>query len=82
MTPTTTPQLLRSFEPFDRLPEAIGSLIDPLLEPCRFRLGQAVLLPDVLPSGVLQIRSGQLRSLAPPPAVAACAPSSGSAPAP
>ena len=67
MTPTTTPQLLRSFEPFDRLPEAIGSLIDPLLEPCRFRLGQAVLLPDVLPSGVLLIRSGQLRSLAPAP---------------
>ena len=67
MTSTATPPLLRSFEPFDRLPEAIGGLIDPLLEPCRFRLGQAVLLPDVLPSGVLLIRSGQLRSLAPAP---------------
>ena len=67
MTSTTAPQLLRTFEPFDRLPEAIGGLIDPLLEPCRFRLGQAVLLPDVLPSGVLLIRSGQLRSLAPAP---------------
>lgn len=67
MTSTTAPQLLRTFEPFDRLPEAIGGLIDPLLEPCRFRLGQAVLLPDVLPAGVLLIRSGQLRSLAPAP---------------
>ena len=62
MTTTATPPLLRSFEPFDRLPEAIGSLIDPLLEPCRFRLGQAVLLPDVLPSGVLRCE----RPLLPP----------------
>lgn len=67
MTSTTAPQLLRTFEPFDRLSEPIGSLIDPLLEPCRFRLGQTVLLPDVLPVGVLLIRSGQLRSLAPAP---------------
>lgn len=67
MTTTATPPLLRSFDPFDRLPEAIGRLIDPLLEPCRFRLGQAVLLPDVLPSGVLLIRSGQMRSLAAAP---------------
>lgn len=67
MTTTVTPPLLRSFDPFDRLPEAIGRLIDPLLEPCRFRLGQAVLLPDVLPSGVLLIRSGQMRSLAAAP---------------
>lgn len=67
MTTTATPPLLRSFDPFDRLPEAIGRLIDPLLETCRFRLGQAVLLPDVLPSGVLLIRSGQMRSLAAAP---------------
>ena len=67
MSTSTTPKLLRSFEPFDRLPETISALIDPLLEPCRFRLGQSVLLPDVMPSGVLLIRSGQLRSLAPAP---------------
>lgn len=60
-------QLLRGFEPFDLLPEQLGALLDPLLEPCRFRLGQTVLDPELLPDGVLLIRSGQLRSLAPAP---------------
>lgn len=64
MTLTTNSSLLRSFEPFDRLPENLGSLLDPLLEPCRFRLGQTVLRADVPPNGVLLIRRGQLRSLA------------------
>lgn len=59
--------LLRNFEPFDLLPAELGPLLDPLLESCRFRLGQTVLHPDVLPEGVLLIRAGQLRSLAPAP---------------
>jgi subfamily B ATP-binding cassette protein HlyB/CyaB len=67
MTSTPAQPLLLRFEPFDRLPNDLLSLFDPLLEPCRFRLGQTVLLPDVLPAGVLLIRSGQLRSLAPAP---------------
>ncbi len=60
-------QLLRGFEPFDLLPERLGALLDPLLEPCRFQLGQTVLDPKVMPKGVLLVRSGQLRSLAPAP---------------
>ena len=67
MTAAPPDHLLLGFEPFDRLPPELGALIDPLLEPCRFRLGQSVLLPDVLPAGVLLIRRGQLRSLAPAP---------------
>jgi len=67
MTAAPPEHLLLSFEPFDRLPPELGRLLDPLLEPCRFRLGQSVLLPDVLPAGVLLIRRGQLRSLAPAP---------------
>jgi len=67
MTPSGSEQLLRSFTPFDRLPPELSILLDPLLEPCRFRLGQSVLVPDVLPVGVLLIRRGQLRSLAPAP---------------
>jgi len=67
MTATPPQPLLARFEPFDRLPNDLYPLLDPLLEPCRFRLGQTVLLQDVLPEGVLLIRSGQLRSLAPAP---------------
>lgn len=67
MTAAPSQALLRSFEPFDRLPSELSPLLDPLLEPVRFRLGQTVLLPDVLPTGVLLIRRGQLRSLAPAP---------------
>jgi ATP-binding cassette subfamily B protein len=65
---TTSPApLLHQFNPFEQLPEALTPLLEPLLEPCRFRLGQTVLLPEVMPSGVLLIRRGQLRSLAPSP---------------
>jgi ATP-binding cassette subfamily B protein len=57
--------LLNDFTPFDRLPQARRDAIDPLLEPLRFRIGQTVLRPDVLPEGVLLLCSGQLRSLGP-----------------
>ena len=67
MTTAPSPSLLLQHEPFNRLPADLLALLDPLLEPCRFRLGQTILLPDVLPQGVLLIRSGQLRSLAPAP---------------
>jgi ATP-binding cassette subfamily B protein len=67
MTTASSPSLLLQHEPFDRLPADLLALLDPLLEPCRFRLGQTILLPDVRPQGVLLIRSGQLRSLAPAP---------------
>ncbi len=59
--------LLNDFAPFDRLPPARRDAIDPLLEPLRFRIGQTVLRPDVLPEGLLLLCSGQLRSLGPSP---------------
>lgn len=59
--------LLNDFTPFDRLPPARRDAIDPLLEPLRFRIGQTVLRPDVLPEGLLLLCSGQLRSLGPSP---------------
>ncbi len=59
--------LLNDFAPFDRLPPARRDAIDPLLEPLRFRIGQTVLRPDVLPDGLLLLCSGQLRSLGPSP---------------
>jgi ATP-binding cassette subfamily B protein len=67
MTAAPAQPILRQFDPFQQLPAELTPLLDPLLEPCRFRLGQTVLLADVLPPGVLLIRSGQLRSLAPAP---------------
>ena len=61
-------QLLRgASSPSTCWPERLGALLDPLLEPCRFQLGQTVLDPKVMPKGVLLVRSGQLRSLAPAP---------------
>jgi ATP-binding cassette, subfamily B, bacterial HlyB/CyaB len=66
MTALTSP-LLQGFSPFDQLPAQLQVLLEPRLEPCRFRVGQTVLLPEVMPEGVLLIRSGQLRSLAPAP---------------
>ncbi|MEB3264397.1 MAG: ABC transporter transmembrane domain-containing protein [Synechococcus sp.] len=57
--------LLREFEPFRTLPVAQADALDPLLEPRRFRLGQTLLRPDVLPEGLLLICSGQVRSLGP-----------------
>ena len=67
MTASSPSTLLQGFSPFDQLPPELIHLLEPLLEPCRFRLGQTVLLPEALPQGVLLIRSGQLRSLAPAP---------------
>jgi ATP-binding cassette subfamily B protein len=67
MTSIDNLQQLRGYEPFDVLPAELGPLLDPLLEPCRFRMGKALLRPDVLPSGVLLIRSGRIRSLASAP---------------
>jgi ATP-binding cassette subfamily B protein len=67
MTAPSPSSLLQGYAPFDQLPPELLPLLDPLLEPCRFRLGQTVLLPEVLPQGVLLICSGQLRNLAPAP---------------
>ncbi len=66
-SPGAVSGLLNQFTPFERLPAARLEAIDPLLEPCRFRLGQTVLRPDVLPEGLLLVCSGQLRSLGPSP---------------
>ncbi|MCP9934906.1 ATP-binding cassette domain-containing protein [Cyanobium sp. Candia 9D4] len=66
-SPEAISGLLNDFAPFDRLPPARRDAIDPLLEPLRFRIGQTVLRPDVLPEGVLLLCSGQLRSLGPGP---------------
>lgn len=59
--------LLRGFTPFELLPMGLGPSLDGLLEPCRFRMGQTLLRPDVLPDGVLLIQEGQIRSLGPEP---------------
>ena len=67
MSAPSPSSLLEGFAPFDQLPPELLPLLERLLEPCRFRLGQTVLLPEALPQGVLLIRSGQLRSLAPAP---------------
>lgn len=55
---------LRSFLPFDRLPVAVAAAVEPQLELLRFKLGQTLLRPDVMPEGVLLLRSGSLRCLA------------------
>jgi ATP-binding cassette subfamily B protein len=57
-------QLLRSFEPFNQLDAAVAAELEALLEPRRYRLGQTVLRPEVMPDGLLLLRSGVLRSLA------------------
>ena len=59
--------LLRGFRPFDRLPPETAAALEPLLEFRRYRLGQMVLRADVMPEGVLLLRSGTLRSLASDP---------------
>ena len=56
--------LLRSFRPFDRLPPEAAAAVEPLLEARRYRLGQTILRADVMPEGLLLVRSGLLRSLA------------------
>jgi len=68
--PTATQGLglvLRGFTPFESLPAELGTGLDGLLEPCRFRMGQTLLRPDVLPDGLLLIQEGQIRSLGPEP---------------
>ncbi|MFO7629492.1 MAG: ATP-binding cassette domain-containing protein [Prochlorococcaceae cyanobacterium] len=55
---------LARMPPFDRLTASELDDVVALLEPCRYRFGQTVLRADVLPSGVLLVLSGQLRSLA------------------
>jgi ATP-binding cassette subfamily B protein len=59
--------VLRSFSPFDRLGPEQAAGIEPLLEARRYGLGQTLLRPDVLPEGLLLVRSGSLRSLGPDP---------------
>ena len=56
-------QLLRRFRPFDALSAERAAALELALEPRRYRLGQTVLRPDVLPDAVLLVRSGSLRSL-------------------
>ena len=65
--PLEAGELLRSFRPFDRLPSEAAAAVEPLLEARRFRLGQTILRPDVMPEGLLLLRSGLVRSLATDP---------------
>ena len=67
MITTPSTPLLTAFAPFDRLPEAVARSLEPLLEPQRFRPGQTVLAPDVMPRGLYLVRSGSLRGLASDP---------------
>jgi ATP-binding cassette subfamily B protein len=67
MITTPSTPLLTAFAPFDRLPEAVARSLEPLLEPQRFRPGQTVLAPDVMPKGLYLVRSGSLRGLASDP---------------
>jgi len=55
--------LLQGFAPFDQLSEEACTALEPLLQAKRFRLGQTMLRPEVLPEGVLLILRGQVRSL-------------------
>jgi ATP-binding cassette subfamily B protein len=45
----------------------VARSLEPLLEPQRFRPGQTVLAPDVMPNGLYLVRSGSLRGLASDP---------------
>ncbi|HBH73665.1 MAG TPA: multidrug ABC transporter [Synechococcales bacterium UBA10510] len=67
MITTPSTPLLSAFAPFDRLPEAVARSLEQLLEPQRFRPGQTVLAPDVMPKGLYLVRSGSLRGLASDP---------------
>ena len=62
-TPSGPGQRLRSFPPFDQLEQDAAAALEPLLETCRYRVGQTLLRPDTPPEGVLLLLSGQLRSL-------------------
>jgi ATP-binding cassette subfamily B protein len=67
MITTPSTPLLTNFAPFDLLPEGVARSLEPLLEPQRFRPGQTVLAPDILPKGLYLVRSGSLRGLASDP---------------
>ena len=57
--------LLAQLEPFAALSAEQRAAIEPLLQPRRYRIGQTLLRPDVLPEGLLLLASGSLRNLAP-----------------
>ncbi len=67
MTPTTTASIqtfLARTEPFDRLsPNALTELVSQL-QPLRYRMGQAIVLNDALPSQIAILYQGQARSIA------------------
>jgi ATP-binding cassette, subfamily B, bacterial HlyB/CyaB len=67
MTPTTTSSIqtfLARTEPFDRLsPNALTQLVSQL-QPLRYRMGQAIVLNDALPSQIAILYQGQARSIA------------------
>ena len=56
-----------SITPFNYLPAEVAIAVEPLLELRRYRLGQTLLRPDVLPDGVFILLKGELRSLGPEP---------------
>ena len=58
-------ELLAQLEPFAALSADQRAAIEPLLQPCRYRIGQTVLRPDVMPEGLLLVAGGSLRNLAP-----------------
>ena len=63
----STGAFLRRFDPFNSLSEELALAVEPLIEIRRYRLGQTLLRPEVLPEGVLLIHSGELRNLGPDP---------------
>ena len=73
--------LLRSFVPFDRLSEERAAELEPLLQPRRYRMGQTLMRPDVLPEGLLFLLRGACAALGPIPWAKGCARSNGQAPA-
>lgn len=62
-----TNSVFSSITPFNYLPAEVALAVEPLLELRRYRLGQTLLRPDVLPDGVFILLKGELRSLGPEP---------------
>ncbi|MFO8238113.1 MAG: hypothetical protein R6U00_07680, partial [Prochlorococcaceae cyanobacterium] len=50
-------QLLSAVRPFERLPAEVLEGLEALLERRRYRLGQTLLRPEVMPEGVMLLRS-------------------------
>ncbi|MFM7312283.1 MAG: cyclic nucleotide-binding domain-containing protein, partial [Cyanobium sp.] len=65
-TPESSPALGR-FQPFARLAAEDLAAFEGDLQLCRYRLGQVVMRADVMPEGLVLLRSGTLRSLAADP---------------